>query len=144
MNIRTAYLTEADLLAAIDTAQTFSAHWTLPQWDGELANPASRVWVCEEGPKISGFIVLRLAAGIGEIVNLAVLPEDCRRGIGTALLEAALAAARNEGGEKISLEVHANNLPAQALYRKAGFNEIGIREKFYGGKDDALIMGFAL
>ena len=136
MNIRTAYLTEADLLAAIDTAQTFSAHWTLPQWD--------RVWVCEEGPKISGFIVLRLAAGIGEIVNLAVLPEDCRRGIGTALLEAALAAARNEGGEKISLEVHANNLPAQALYRKAGFNEIGIREKFYGGKDDALIMGFAL
>ena len=41
---------------------------------------------------------------------------------------------------KIFLEVRRNNHSAKALYEKLGFEYISVREKYYGGVEDALIM----
>ena len=46
--------------------------------------------------------------------------------------------------EKIFLEVRRNNHSAKALYEKLGFTYISVREKYYGGVEDALIMSKAL
>jgi len=57
------------------------------------------------------------------IHDLVVHPVHRQRGIGCALLAAAEATARQRNCCKITLEVRADNQPAQRLYRSTGFGE---------------------
>jgi ribosomal protein S18 acetylase RimI-like enzyme len=73
----------------------------------------------------------------------------CRgRGVGSALLSAAIEKARSEGLHKLSLEVFPHNDAAIALYRKFGFVEEGRRMKHYrrasGELWDSIVMGLSL
>ena len=52
--------------------------------------------------------------------------EDARgRGVGTALIEALLRTARNQGYRAVSLSVDREN-PARALYERSGFRDAGV------------------
>jgi ribosomal protein S18 acetylase RimI-like enzyme len=53
--------------------------------------------------------------------DLYVVPEGRGRGLGRALVEAALAAARERGCVRIELDVDEDNQAALALYRSCGF-----------------------
>jgi ribosomal protein S18 acetylase RimI-like enzyme len=55
------------------------------------------------------------------VVDIALLPQWCGRGIGTALLEAMFAEARLSG-KGVTISVEKFN-PAQRLYRRLGFRE---------------------
>ncbi len=139
--IRRLLASDAPRLAQIEQLQPYSAHWGAQGFVDEIANPYSFVWCWEEKGQVNGFIALRLAAGFCEILNMAVHPDACRRGIGFKLLYYAMSQVRTDGGERVTLEVNANNLPAIKLYTKMGFSSCGCRKKFYNGTDDALIMG---
>lgn len=132
---------DAPRLAQIEALQPYSAHWGEKGFVDELPNPYSFVWCWEEKGQVHGFIALRLAAGFCEILNMAVHPDECRRGIGFKLLYFALSQVRAHGGERVTLEVNARNEAAIGLYTKMGFRPCGRRHKFYNGTDDALIMG---
>ena len=56
------------------------------------------------------------------VVDISLLPEWRRRGIGTALLEAVIAEAR-AAGKSATISVEKFN-PAQRLYRRLGFREV--------------------
>lgn len=144
MKIRTALTQDAGTIAAIDASQIFGAHWSAAQIQSELAQPAGHVLVCDEQGVIAGFIAFRCAAGVGEILNLAVRPDKLRRGAGTLLVRGALEFMRRQGPVQLSLEVNERNLPARALYEKTGFAVLARRKKFYNNADDALIMGINL
>ncbi len=144
MKMRCAARRDAFRLALIEQMQPMSAHWGEKGFCSEIANASARVWCWEEDGEILGFLALRQAADIAEILNFAVQPKSCRRGIGFRLLSHALRDVQLQGGKTITLEVNITNLPAISLYTKAGFKEWGRREKFYGGKEDALIMGIQL
>src|SRR5438128_4402686 len=85
--------------------------------------------------------------GFGEL-GMAVAREWRGRGVGSALLAAAIDWARERGLHKLSLGVFAHNAAAIALYRKFGFVEEGRRVKHYrrasGELWDALEMGLLL
>jgi RimJ/RimL family protein N-acetyltransferase len=85
--------------------------------------------------------------GFGEI-GMLVDREWRGRGVGSALIQAAIDWARGHGLHKLSLEVFAHNTAAIALYRKCGFVEEGHRVKHYrrasGELWDALVMGLPL
>ena len=102
------------------------------------------MWCAVREEQVIGFIAYRQVAGFCEILNVAVHPAHCRQGIGKALLAYALHEIEKEGGQTVTLEVNARNLPAQALYRQAGFQVVGCRKKFYNGEDDALIFNRVL
>jgi RimJ/RimL family protein N-acetyltransferase len=51
------------------------------------------------------------------------------QGIGTALMHAAIDKARSNGLTRIDLTCRASNLGAQALYRKLGFVDEGLRKR---------------
>lgn len=57
------------------------------------------------------------------IHDLAVVPEYRGQGVGRALLEHVEARGRAMGCARLTLEVNADNLPAQALYTKFGFGD---------------------
>jgi ribosomal protein S18 acetylase RimI-like enzyme len=66
--------------------------------------------------------------GYGEI-NMAVAREWRGRGVGSALMVAAIEWAREHGLHKLSLSVWPHSAAAIALYRKYGFVEEGRRIK---------------
>ena len=86
---------------------------------------------------------MRAAAGESEVMTLAVAPSHRRRGAGRALLEAAMAQAEARAVDAVFLEVAADNDPAIALYRSAGFEQVGRRKGYYAhpnGAKDALVL----
>jgi ribosomal-protein-alanine N-acetyltransferase len=117
---------------------------------------ASRPWSAEEvrdllagdGARLidagDGFAIIRRAADEAELVTLAVRPECWGRGVGRALLVDALRAAAEEGASAMFLEVDVANVRAVALYRCAGFGEVGRRPRYYRRRDgtasDAIVM----
>lgn len=75
-----------------------------------------------------------------EILNLAVAPEERRRGFGRRTLDMALQVARKMGIERAVLEVRAGNNPAISLYQSCGFVMEAVRPYYYSDTgEDALI-----
>ena len=70
------------------------------------------------------------------------------RGVGSALVQAAISWSRDRGLHKLCLEVFPHNAAAIAMYRKAGFVEEGHRIRQYrrasGEFWDAVVMGLLL
>lgn len=64
-----------------------------------------------------------------DIVAMYVLPEYARRGIGRALLERAIAHARDAGIEQLTLTVTQTNAAARELYAAAGFVTFGVEPR---------------
>lgn len=61
-----------------------------------------------------------------ELQDVSVRPERRRRGIASALTEAAEHEAGARGFDRMRLEVSAGSDAAQALYRKAGYTDCGV------------------
>ena len=85
--------------------------------------------------------------GVGELAML--VERGWRgRGVGSALVAAAIEAARIKGLHKLSLDVFAHNAAAIALYHKFGFVEEGRRVAQYrrssGELWDSIVMGLLL
>jgi ribosomal-protein-alanine N-acetyltransferase len=81
------------------------------------------------------------AADEGEIANLAVREPTRRRGIGAALLDAALAEGTRRGAANMYLEVRESNEAARRLYASRGFEEIGRRRRYYRHPvEDAIVL----
>ncbi|WP_176777159.1 ribosomal protein S18-alanine N-acetyltransferase [Candidatus Avelusimicrobium faecicola] len=140
MEFLPAVFAQAEELARIEARQPFAAGWGEDGFAGELKQPCAVIWAARDGQKTVGFICARYAADEAEILNAAVDPAFTRRGIATALMAQLLAALAARGVKRITLEVHAQNFPAQAWYRRAGFTVLGRRKQFYGSAD-ALLMG---
>jgi len=95
-----------------------------------------------------GFLIGRVVAGEAELITLAVDPGARRCGIGGQLVARFLAEAAARGAESVFLEVAADNLPAQRLYARKGFEQKGKRRDYYrrpeGARLDALVLGRGL
>jgi len=81
------------------------------------------------------------------VLGMAVAASARSRGVGTALLAAAIDWAHEVGLRRLELNTYAPNLAAQALYRRFGFVEEGRRRAFVryqGAYVDDLVMGLLL
>ncbi len=96
--------------------------------------------VCEDGGKIVGYIAVKYVLDEGEINLVAVKKQSQRKGVATLLLNTAEKELKEKGVNKLFLEVRRSNLNAQALYEKCNYKYIAVREKYYNGLEDALIM----
>ncbi len=75
------------------------------------------------------------------VTTIAVDPGHRRHRVGERLLVALIDEAMKRGARWITLEVRKSNLGAQALYRKYGFKDIGIRKNYYSdNREDAIVM----
>ncbi len=74
-------------------------------------------------------------------LGMGIVSSHRGRGIGRALIAAALEAART-GFRRVELDVYASNTPAIALYEKAGFAHEGRRVGaiHLGGRDEDILM----
>lgn len=87
--------------------------------------PAGSILLYKEEGAFAGCVAIRdKGEGICELKRMYLRPEFQKRGIGKALLEKALALAKDLGYKKIRLDTLASMAPAINLYKAAGFYNI--------------------
>jgi [ribosomal protein S18]-alanine N-acetyltransferase len=104
-------------------------------------NPASRCWVADLDGRIVGMLVLWFIVDEAHIASLATHPGYRRQGVAKQLLVTALDRAYAEGARAALLEVRAGNDAARSMYQTFGFEEVGLRERYYkDNNEDAILM----
>lgn len=132
----------------------FPDPWSVEAFWSELAHvPETRHYLVAEaeadvegdGGSVVGYAGLVASGHQGDVQTLAVARDRQGGGLGARLLDALLAEARRRGVSEVLLEVRAENLAAQALYARAGFERIAVRRGYYRpGGTDALVLRLRL
>jgi ribosomal-protein-alanine N-acetyltransferase len=109
----------------------------------EVEKPWARVWTARPhaGAGVIGFLIAWHVADELHILSVAVAGEARRRGIGRALMTAALTYARSNAVRLLLLEVRRSNRAAIKLYRTFSFSALGVRPQYYADTgEDAVEM----
>jgi ribosomal-protein-alanine N-acetyltransferase len=122
-------------------AQLFAPEpWGAQHFWSELGQPATRHYLVALDPAVVGYAGYCDYPDEGFVQTLGVAPERQGEGIGGLLLDALLAHAAALPRKPVSLEVRADNAPAQRLYASRGFRRTGVRRGYYAGGVDALVL----
>jgi len=92
------------------------------------------------GRTMVGFILSRLATGEAEILSVAIAHARRGRGYARPLLDLHLRRLAGLGVRSLFLEVDEHNTAARALYRRAGFYDVGRRQSYYQTGASALVL----
>ena len=110
--------------------------WSEKQILSDMQQDNVDYFFVKKDEKIVGFLAISQLAGELEITNIAIKKPYQGHGLGSQLL-----ADLDYVDFPIFLEVRASNTPAQALYKKWGFDIIGKRKQYYHEPvEDAIIM----
>lgn len=114
----------------------FGEAWTRSQLSGILPMAGVLLSVAVDRARdcVVGFSLVRTVSDESELLLIAVLPEEQRRGIGGLLLNHFLDQARDDRVLRVHLEVRDGN-PAIGIYHAAGFSSVGRRRNYYHASD---------
>ncbi|KUN85588.1 ribosomal-protein-alanine acetyltransferase [Streptomyces bungoensis] len=94
-----------------------------------------------EAGRILGYAGLTASGDLGDVQTIAVARDHQGTGLGARLLSDLLRAATAFECHEVMLECRVDNLPAQKLYERFGFEPVGFRRGYYQpGNVDALVM----
>jgi ribosomal-protein-alanine N-acetyltransferase len=131
----------ADVPAVADLeAAAFTDPWSERTLAEEIALPGRRYLVAigDDGV-LAGYGGVMVVGEDAHLLTIAVDPRLRRRGLGSRLLVRLVDEALAAGARHLTLEVRVSNEAARALYRKFGFEPVGVRRRYYRD-EDALIM----
>jgi [ribosomal protein S18]-alanine N-acetyltransferase len=122
--------------------EVYPRPWTMSLFMSELGLRATRAYVVARvGRDVVGYAGLMLTGEDGHITTIAVDPAWHRQQVGTRLLLALVHEARARETLNLTLEVRISNRGAQELYRRFGFESVGVRKGYYAEtNEDAMIM----
>lgn len=122
--------------------QCFSVPWTHEQLMAQLSDFMHIFLAAEdENGRAVGYAGLMYVLDEGYISNVAVSPDRRREGIADMLLTELYERAKAKKLSFLTLEVRESNIPAQSLYKKHGYTEVGRRKAYYSRpKEDAVLM----
>lgn len=136
-----------DLDAVFAIEQQVHVHpWTRGMFNDSLASG----YMCklfESANELVGYAILMPALDEVHLLDISIAKAEQRKGLGIKILNIINELCIDARFERIILEVRPSNLAANALYRKAGFVEIGVRRGYYpatNGREDAIVMEYKL
>lgn len=120
----------------------FPEPWSPEVFNSELALRRGRLYrAAWDGDELAGYIGFLIVDEEAHMTTIATAPAFQRRGVAIMMIVDAVRTLRSNGVKHISLEVAANNNPAQTLYRRFGFAPVGVRKNYYPVTgQDALVM----
>jgi ribosomal-protein-alanine N-acetyltransferase len=132
----------------IESAHAIELHefpdtaWSQETFWAELAGvpETRRYFVARLDARVVGYAGLMVVPPNADVQTIAVTDDMQRCGIGGRLLDALLEEARARECTTVMLEVAADNVSAQHLYLKRGFDQLARRSSYYGPGRDALVM----
>ena len=119
----------------------FRVPWSRDAIEFDLCiNPGAIYVAALAGGRVIGFTSMHAVLDEGHIMNMAVLEEYRRQGVGRRLMETLFSLAP-ETVRSYTLEVRESNHTAMRLYKQLGFYGVGYRRGYYTNPvEDALIM----
>jgi len=95
-----------------------------------------------DGIVVGVYVLLPVKDTLWELKNIAVSEEWQGKGVGKALLAAAIKSARGEGAATLEVGTGNSSLDQLAFYQKAGFRMVRIVKNFFTlNYDDPIIEG---
>ena len=127
---------------AIDRDLFGASAWSAATFWSELAGvPGSRTYVAaRDETGLTGYAGINQVGSEVDVQTIAVRSDRQRRGLGAALLDELVKAARERDAGSMLLEVRADNEAAQHLYTSRGFERLSMRRRYYPDGADALIL----
>ncbi|MFR6021943.1 MAG: ribosomal protein S18-alanine N-acetyltransferase [Clostridia bacterium] len=131
-----------DLISIKDILTTeFDDFWNYEILKSELESNNSYFFVAKNiSGEIVGFAGIKIILDEADIMNIVIKKDFRNNGIGSLLLDYLISYSKSINLKTITLEVNEINIPAIKLYEKFDFEKLGIRKKYYNGKNDAIIM----
>jgi ribosomal-protein-alanine N-acetyltransferase len=142
------FCTKDDAAQVMELDKTSPHPWPAQTIVRDLRNGAELTYLgafsTGETEKLLGYAVLGSEKGSGLLMNVVVLPEYRRRGLGTQLVVAAAECASALACPSLVLRVRSSNFAAQDLYRALGFVCVEKRERYYRNGEPAQQMSLKL
>lgn len=135
-------MTEEDIPQIVEMEKAyFSDPWSSFAFQSELKNPFS-VWiVAVDQGKVAGYVGSQTVIDSSDMMNIAVAESYRRQGVAQMLIEKLIDELKERQSMYLLLEVRVSNTPAISLYEKMGFQQIGLRPKYYHNpREDAYIL----
>jgi ribosomal-protein-alanine N-acetyltransferase len=131
----------ADLLAVHRIEQaSFPQPWPFGAFEQYLGEPG---FLVAADDAVVGYVVADAVpnhgSALGHVKDIAVRDGDRGQGVGSRLLERALAVLDVRGVGSVKLEVRESNHGAQALYRRYGFVHRRTVPRYYSDGENALV-----
>ena len=127
----------------------FKHPWSPELFRRELEHDWSTILVAAEpltsapqgGERIIAFLIFWLVHDEVHILNVAVAPEQRRKGVARALMAETERRAHTAGASLLTLEVRRSNQAALDLYREFDYRAVGVRPNYYVDEgEDAIVM----
>lgn len=127
----------------LDDFQQISSHlksdfddfWTPSTLKEELLAKNSHYLVATFNQEIVGFAGIKCTLDESDLMNIVTKKSFRNQGIASTLLKNLIHLAKKLACTSISLEVMEENYPAIHLYKKVGFEQVGIRKNYYQDKN---------
>lgn len=148
LEIRRMHPDDLDEVMVIERA-AFRHPWSPELFRRELEHDWSTILVAVEpltsapygGERIIGFLIFWLVHDEVHILNVAVAPEQRRKGVARLLMAETERRAHAAAASLLTLEVRRSNLAALDLYREFDYRAVGVRPNYYVDEgEDAIVM----
>ncbi|BAT72062.1 ribosomal-protein-alanine N-acetyltransferase [Thermosulfidibacter takaii ABI70S6] len=139
IKVREASFLDIPRMVKIDK-KVFKKPWGYDAFFGEFFKSFSKIIVAEIDGKVVGFVVLWIMSPEAYLANIAVDPDYQGKGIGSTLLREVVRICEEEMVSSLVLEVRVSNKSAINLYKKFGFEMVGVRKGMYFDGEDGLVM----
>ena len=144
--LRRATRGDVDAIMALETCIFENDAWSKEAMARDVTDPDCYYLVAfppDAPARIDAYAGLQSPRGAleGDIQTVAVAEDARGHGLGRTLIQTLLTEARKRGAREVFLEVRADNPGAWHVYRRLGFEELGVRRGYYQPDNvDALVM----
>lgn len=119
----------------------FSTPWGASALESAIENSSEVFWIATKGSETIGYLGFMHGFESADILTVCIDPSYRGQGYGQTLLRFCLDQMRNDGVEKVFLEVRQSNTPARSMYEKEGFAYLNKRINYYKDPmEDAFVM----
>ena len=133
----------ADIEAVLEIEEGIYAFpWTRGNFEDSLAYGYT-AWLMRDAKQLLGYAVMMRILDEVHLLNITIIAERQRAGLGSVLLQSLCEDARSHGVVRMMLEVRQSNASGRAFYRRHGFAQIGERTDYYPakqGREAALVL----
>ncbi len=139
-------MTESDLPQVLVIEQiSFPIPFTEHLFRMELRLDVAHLYVARMDAQVVGYIDFWKVLDEIHLITIAVHSDWRKRKIGSQLLDFMIQDARSKKMRQVTLDVRPSNAEAITLYRKFGFVQVGVRQRYYqDNNEDALVMSLDL
>lgn len=140
MIVRRAVKEDIKDICAVEKEHAGYSAWGEEGMEKEFYNKHSITLVCEDRGKILGFANFWIIGKCVDLNSIAVRKEALGGKAGSLLLGKVVEYAGKNLCDRIQLEVNRRNARAIRFFWKNGFRKNGMRPKFYGDGQNAVLM----